>query len=192
MSQVVQRVVTWDEYVRGEPANLEHYEIEDGVVIELPASSLHHQRVVRRLLRVLEDFLASHRLGEVVAVPFDVVVQREPLRTRQPDLLVVLKGKVPQMEASPERLEIAPDLVVEVVSPHDSLKALMGKLNDYHRRGFVKFGSSTRWRKRLRFWSGKKMSGDWSAFLKRIRRSSQKFCPNWICPLSKFLRGHEE
>jgi len=135
MSQVAQRVVTWDEYVRGEPANLEHYEIEDGVVIELPAPSLHHQRVVRRLLRVLEDFLASHRLGEVVAVPFDVVVQREPLRTRQPDLLVVLKGKVPQMEASPERLEIAPDLVVEVVSPHDSLKALMGKLNDYHRIG---------------------------------------------------------
>jgi len=46
MAEVAQKVLTWDEYVRGEPADLERYEIVDGVVIELPAPSVGHQRVV--------------------------------------------------------------------------------------------------------------------------------------------------
>ncbi len=59
MAEVVTKVITWDDYVRGEPAELEHYEIEDGVVIELPAPTLHHQRIVCRLLRFLEDFFGQ-------------------------------------------------------------------------------------------------------------------------------------
>ncbi len=133
MAEVVTKVITWDDYVRGEPAELEHYEIEDGVVIELPAPTLHHQRIVCRLLRFLEDFFWSkHNLGEVLAAPFDVVVQRNPVRTRHPDLLVVLREKVHQMEASPERLEFAPDLVIEVLSPSESVTTLLKKLDDYH------------------------------------------------------------
>jgi len=135
MAEVAQKVLTWDEYVRGEPADLERYEIVDGVVIELPASSIGHQRVVRRLLRLLEDFVSSRNLGEIFPAPLDVVVQRNPLRTRQPDLLFVRAENAPNLDKQQERLEFAPDLVIEVLSPSDSLSELLKKLNDYHRIG---------------------------------------------------------
>jgi Uma2 family endonuclease len=135
MAEVAQKVLTWDEYVRGEPADLERYEIVDGVVIELPASSIGHQRVVRRLLRLLEDFVSSRNLGEIFPEPLDVVVQRNPIRTRQPDLLFVRAENAPNLDKQQERLEFAPDLVIEVLSPSDSLSELLKKLNDYHRIG---------------------------------------------------------
>jgi Uma2 family endonuclease len=135
MAEVAQKVLTWDEYVRGEPADLERYEIVDGVVIELPALSVGHQRVVRRLLRLLEDFVSSRNLGEIFSEPLDVVVQRNPIRTRQPDLLFVRAENVPNLDKQQERLEFAPDLVIEVFSPSDSLSELLKKLNDYHRIG---------------------------------------------------------
>ncbi|MFA0742997.1 MAG: hypothetical protein DFNUSKGM_003130 [Candidatus Fervidibacter sacchari] len=136
MAEVAQKVLTWDEYVRGEPADLERYEIVDGVVIELPAPSVGHQRVVRRLLRLLlEDFVSSRNLGEVLPAPLDVVVQQNPVRTRQPDLLFVRAENVPILESQQERLEFAPDLVIEVLSPSDSVSELFKKLSDYHRIG---------------------------------------------------------
>jgi Uma2 family endonuclease len=135
MAEVAQKVLTWDEYVRGEPADLERYEIVDGVVIELPAPSVGHQRVVRRLLRLLEDFVSSRSLGEIFPTLLDVVVQRNPIRTRQPDLLFVCAEIAPNLDKQQERLEFAPDLVIEVLSPSDSLAELLKKLNDYHRIG---------------------------------------------------------
>jgi Uma2 family endonuclease len=135
MAEVAQKVLTWDEYVRSEPADLERYEIVDGVVIELPAPSVGHQRVVRRLLCLLEDFVSSRNLGEIFPEPLDVVVQRNPIRTRQPDLLFVRAENVPNLDKQQQRPEFAPDLVIEVFSPSDSLAELLKKLNDYHRIG---------------------------------------------------------
>jgi Uma2 family endonuclease len=135
MAEVAQKVLSWDEYVRGEPADLERYEIVDGVVIELPAPSVGHQRVVRRLLRLLEDFVSSRNLGEVLPTPLDIVVQQNPVRTRQPDLLFVRAENVLILEKQQDRLEFAPDLVIEVLSPSDSVSELLKKLNDYHRIG---------------------------------------------------------
>jgi Uma2 family endonuclease len=42
---------------------------------------------------------------------------------------------VPNLDKQQERLEFAPDLVIEVFSPSDSLSELLKKLNDYHRIG---------------------------------------------------------
>jgi Uma2 family endonuclease len=135
MAEVAQKVLSWDEYVRGEPADLERYEIVDGVVIELPAPSVGHQRVVRRLLCLLEDFVSSRNLGEVLPTPLDIVVQQNPVRTRQPDLLFVRADNVLILEKQQDRIEFAPDLVIEVLSPSDSVAELLKKLNDYHRIG---------------------------------------------------------
>ncbi|MCS7185374.1 MAG: hypothetical protein RMK89_00310 [Armatimonadota bacterium] len=51
--RVVTKAIAWDEYFRGEPANLEHCEFEGGVVIELAASCFGHRRVVINLVRSL-------------------------------------------------------------------------------------------------------------------------------------------
>jgi len=138
MAEVVQKVITWEDYLQGEPKDLEFYEIEDGEVIVVGAPSGEHQWVVKVLLRVLDDFVTSKQLGVVIQAPFDVVVQTTPVRTRQPDLLFVRKerGGTPEQIRQLKRLEIPPDIVVEVVSAsEEETERLERKLRDYHRIG---------------------------------------------------------
>lgn len=138
MAEVAQKVITWEDYLQGEPKDLEFYEIEDGEVIVVGAPSGEHQWVVKVLLRVLDDFVTSKQLGVVIQAPFDVVVQTTPVRTRQPDLLFLRKerGGNPEQIRQLKRLEIPPDIVVEVVSAsEEETERLERKLRDYHRIG---------------------------------------------------------
>jgi Uma2 family endonuclease len=102
------------------------------------APSGEHQWVIKVLLRVLDDFVTSRQLGIVIQAPFDVVVQRDPVRTRQPDLLFLRKerGGTPEQIRQLKRLEIPPDIAIEVVSAsEEETERLERKLRDYHRIG---------------------------------------------------------
>jgi len=138
MAEVARKVITWEDYLQGEPKGLECYEIEDGEVIVVGAPSGEHQWVIKVLLRVLDDFVTSRQLGVVIQAPFDVVVQRDPVRTRQPDLLFLRKerGGTPEQIRQLKRLEIPPDIVIEVVlASEEETERLEHKLRDYHRIG---------------------------------------------------------
>ena len=71
--------------------------------------------------------------------PVDIILQRDPLRTRQPDVLFIRKDKLPGTSLDDleglQLLEITPDSIVEVLSPSDTKKVLTGKLTDYQRIG---------------------------------------------------------
>lgn len=129
---VASRGISWEEYLN---LPLTHYEIIDGEVKELPTPLFKHQRIVSELLVRLAGQQASPLQGYLVPAPYDVVIQRVPLRTRQPDLLFISHQRAQQVPDLPNqpRLEIAPDLVVEVLSPSDTASDWMEKLRDYHR-----------------------------------------------------------
>ena len=138
MAEVVQKVITWEDYLQGEPKDLEFYEIEDGEVIVVGAPSGEHQWVVGNLYRLMHEFVAKKDLGVVLLAPFDVVVQQDPVRTRQPDLLFLRKerGGAPEQIRQLKRLEIPPDITIEVVSAsEEETERLERKLRDYHRIG---------------------------------------------------------
>ena len=67
-------------------------------------------------------------MGEVLFAPVDVIVQRDPLRTRQPDLLFVSNERASILGA---QVDGGPDLVVEILSPSNSRSDLEAKLSDY-------------------------------------------------------------
>ncbi len=139
MAEVTQRVINWEEYLRGEPKGLEFYEIEDGEVVAMVAPGGEHQWVLGALYRLLHDFVTAEGLGIVVVAPFDIVIQRDPVRVRQPDLFFLRKerGGTPEQFRQLKRLEIPPDLVVEILSPSEGeeTERLERKLSDYHRIG---------------------------------------------------------
>ncbi|MFA0753881.1 MAG: hypothetical protein IMHGJWDQ_001661 [Candidatus Fervidibacter sp.] len=140
MAEVAQKVITWQDYLAGEPKDLTCYEIVDGEVIPVAAPSIEHQWVVKTLLRLLDDSVTPNQLGVVLPAPVDVVVQQEPVRTRQPDLLFLRKerGGTPENIRQLKRLDLdmPPDLVVEIVSPsEEEARRLTEKLADYHRIG---------------------------------------------------------
>jgi Uma2 family endonuclease len=119
--------ITYEEYLKM-PETRARYDIVDGVMIMAAAPTLEHQRILRRLIIMVNQFVEDNGLGEVFFAPTDVVIQREPLRTRQPDLLVMGNQNT---GLSGQALEAAPDLVVEILSPSNSRNEVQRKMLDY-------------------------------------------------------------
>ena len=115
------------------------YEIIDGEMMPSPAPIPAHQIIGANIFIPLTQYVKAKQLGVVLFAPVDIILQRDPLRTRQPDVLFIRKDKLPGTSLDDleglQLLEITPDLVIEVLSPPDTQKVLTGKLTDYQRIG---------------------------------------------------------
>jgi Uma2 family endonuclease len=126
-------IVDWEGYLNL-PDDLTHYEIIDGEVIPLASPTLKHQVILKRLLQQIDRFVLPKRLGELLTAPFDFVVRRAPVRTRQPDLFFLSRERLQDWTHLQEqpRLEFAPDLVIEILSPSETYTYWSEKLQDYY------------------------------------------------------------
>ena len=121
------QLLTYEEYLKG-PEIKARYDIVDGVMIMVPAPTLNHQKILRQLFLQVYGFVSQRQMGEVLFAPLDILVQREPLRTRQPDLLFVSNERVGILS---QIIEGAPDLVAAILSPGNSRADVEAKLADY-------------------------------------------------------------
>ncbi len=121
------RRMTYEEYLEG-PEIKGRYDVIDGVLIMAPSPTRKHQEILGQLYHLLRNFLDENHFGNAFIAPLDVVVERDPLKTRQPDLLFVSNERT---EILQEIVEGAPDLVVEILSPSNSRADIQDKLNDY-------------------------------------------------------------
>ncbi|MGC8784110.1 MAG: Uma2 family endonuclease [Armatimonadota bacterium] len=139
--QALPQKVTYEEW-RRMPETNQPCEIIDGEIRMSPAPNVMHQRLVRRLLLLLERFVPEDK-GELLPSPVDVIVSRSPFKTRQPDIMVVLfrEGGWQNLQAvldAPSG-EVVPDLVVEVLSPRERRQSVEEKIEDYRRIGVREF-----------------------------------------------------
>ena len=125
------RKLTYEEYLAG-PEIKARYDIVDGQMIVAPSPTLEHQIILGKLFVLVHQFVSERQLGEVLFAPLDVIIQREPLRTRQPDLLFVSNDRAGIME---EYIQGPPDLVAEILSPSNTRRDVEDKLSDYGRLG---------------------------------------------------------
>ena len=87
-------------------------ELSEGRLTVYDMPTPEHQRIVRRLSRLLEDWAAEHGAGEVLFAPLPVRLW--PGKFREPDVMVYLGEYSDRIG---ERYGGVPDLVVEVLSP---------------------------------------------------------------------------
>ena len=114
-------------------------EVVDGVLVMPPSPFGEHAWAIQVILGALYPFLADTGLGIALAAPYDVLISREPLRVRQPDILVVnadLTGitKPADLTGLPH-LVSPPLLVVEVLSPSNTQRDIEERLADYRSIG---------------------------------------------------------
>jgi Uma2 family endonuclease len=102
---------TYSEYARL-PDDGNRYEVIDGEVVVTAAPTPHHQKVISRLCRILEDHVETRGLGWVFQDVDLLFVSAQFLR---PDLLVVPARAVHGI--TDRGVEETPLLVVEVLSP---------------------------------------------------------------------------
>jgi Uma2 family endonuclease len=116
--------------------NAEHYEIIDGVKVELPPMSTNAQLIASRLSRHLGNYGDQHDLGEAGTE----VLFRLPLpidRNRRPDVAFIPFTQWPKGRPFPNDngWTAVPSLCVEVVSPTDRSEEVREKVEEYHRAG---------------------------------------------------------
>jgi Uma2 family endonuclease len=123
------------------PETRQRYEIVDGELIMPRGPTPDHQWLSRSIFRKLDDFVEERGLGVARYAPLDLLIQREPLRTRQADILYLSAERsgvrgIADLEGM-QYLEAPPDLVVEVLSPSNARREMESKLEDYRRIGVL-------------------------------------------------------
>lgn len=95
------------------PDDGRRYELLQGELIVSPAPGTVHQRVIRRLSRLLDDAVIAGAFGEMFQAPYEARLSAQNIV--QPDLMVVARADTDRLTA--RRLEGAPAVAIEVVSP---------------------------------------------------------------------------
>ena len=96
-------------------------ELAYGVMRVAESPTIHHQRVVRDITIALHAHVRPRMLGEVLPAPMDVILDYDAALVVQPDILYVEASRAHIMD---DRVNEAPDLVVEVLSPRPRLGAI--------------------------------------------------------------------
>ncbi|MGH7446123.1 MAG: Uma2 family endonuclease [Longimicrobiales bacterium] len=123
--------MTTDEYFRT-PETLLPQELVYGLVRSAAAPTPGHQWWVARLLIALTEHVERHHVGKVWPSPVDVILDSEQHLVVQPDLIVVSNDR---LHIVTDRIRGAPDLVVEILSPHPRIGQLHERLEWFARYG---------------------------------------------------------
>lgn len=105
----------------------EHYELIDGVVRMSPTPSREHQRVLSLLIFQFELFKQGHAGFDYYP---DISVRFSPHHVLEPDLACFVRGRLGN-DAGP--IQVAPDLVIEILSPSNRAYDLTQKRALYER-----------------------------------------------------------
>lgn len=116
--------------------NAEHYEIIDGVKVEMPPMSARATRVASDLAVFLTNYGVANQIGKA----YPEMLIRLPLpidRNRRPDVIFVPFSRWARDLESPDtnEWEVVPELCVEVVSPSDRADETMDKVGEYFDAG---------------------------------------------------------
>jgi Uma2 family endonuclease len=116
--------------------NADHYEIIDGVRVELPPMSAKSSVLASRLAHLINLFSMPARLGEAhPEILFKLPLDRD--RNRRPDVAFVSYARWPKDRSLPDTnaWDVLPELCVEVVSPTDRAEEVREKVEEYFEAG---------------------------------------------------------
>lgn len=128
--------MTIEEYL-ATPERMEPTELAFGVLRVAESPGVTHQRLVGRLYLAMAPLAMSAGRGEVLLAPMDVILDAGRALVVQPDLLFVSARNEAIVT---DRVHGAPDLVVEVLSPHSRVGVLQEHLG-----WFAKYGVRECW-----------------------------------------------
>lgn len=124
--------MTYEEYLKLPEEPGYRFEILDGLLVKEPSANVPHQRVSRRLQRILEDyFQAADPKGEVFNAPLDLTLGKHTVV--QPDLFFVAGHQTEIVQYA--RVDGSPTLAVEVLSPSSGRKDRLQKMRIYQNAG---------------------------------------------------------
>lgn len=112
------------------------FELVNGELREVEVST-DSSRVASRIVGRLEPFVDAHDLGTVVNSDGGFqCFAADPGRVRKPDVAFLTVATLPPADYEPHGFcDVAPDLVVEVISPNDSAGEVAAKIGEWFAAG---------------------------------------------------------
>lgn len=131
---IVTTTLTAEEFARRpDPGHPE--ELVKGRPVAMPPAGIRHGEVCNRVGRILGNFVEEHGLGRVLNNDAGVITERTPDSVRGPDVSFFSFARMPKGTPPTGYAVVAPDLVVEVLSPHDRWPKMLGKVAEYLNAG---------------------------------------------------------
>ena len=126
--------LTYEDYCAAPADN--RYELLDGDLMMVPAPNIKHQRVQLHLATRLDLFIEERALGTLLTAPSDVMLSETDVV--QPDLLFVSRQREHLLRDG-QKVQGAPDLVIEILSPSTADRDRGKKLALYGRHGVTEY-----------------------------------------------------
>lgn len=117
------------------PNNGLRYELLRGTLVSEPIPDRRHGQTVARVSNLLSNFVDPKRLGVVYTGGTGFVLARQPDTVRGPDVAFVFNERERETESASPYIPGAPDIAVQVVSPSDRTREVLGKVSDYFAAG---------------------------------------------------------
>ena len=106
-------------------------EVVNGEIVKMPPNKVIHADIVENLADLLKAQV-DRRSVQVRISTFGLVIRKEPLTQRVPDIAVFIRSNVVERDGY---IHSAPELVVEVLSPANTRSERAQKLQDYESLG---------------------------------------------------------
>jgi len=127
--------LTYDDFLLFPDDGMRH-ELIDGEHFVTPSPNTKHQSVSVTLTMLIAGWLEANPIGRVYHAPFDVVFSRFDIV--EPDLLYVSNDRAADV-LTPQHVQGAPDLVIEIGSPGTRARDETKKRALYEREGVSEY-----------------------------------------------------
>ncbi len=127
------RLITGEELAQ--MGGLGRCELVDGRIVRMSPTNYRHGRIEFRIAAALDAYARPRRLGLVLTGEVGVYTRRDPDRVRGADVLFVTHDTYGRRSPALAYLDVAPDLIVEVLSPEDRVVEMNQKLGEYFEIG---------------------------------------------------------
>lgn len=111
------------------------YQLIGGEIIEMTSPTPYHQEILQNLNYYLSLFVRQNKLGKIYIAPTDVYFSKT--ETYQPDILFLLGENLDKLKE--KKIEGAPDLVIEILSPSTGYYDVKYKKSVYEKFGVKEY-----------------------------------------------------
>jgi len=138
--EVLKRKITWQEFRQMEFDDNDDawYELINGELVRKQSPTVRHQRISRRIEKLLENYADRTQNGEMLHAPLDVVLNDS--NTYHPDILYIKNERKFIIDNKEEVIIGAPDMVVEILS-----KSTAGDDRGIKKDNYEKYGVREYW-----------------------------------------------
>lgn len=107
------------------------YELVQGALRQMSPAGFHHGRLIMNIATPLDQHVRTQQLGVVCAAETGFLLARDPDTVRAADVAFICQARIDPSAEIEGYWPGAPDLAVEVVSPHDLYTEVDAKVADW-------------------------------------------------------------